>query len=63
MEGLKREDIIRVIEGKGAAERVPLLMDIWIYDNVFENDPNIFLAAGCIVCLSGYVHFGEWKMH
>lgn len=39
MEGLKREDIIRVIEGKGAAERVPLLMDIWIYDNVFENDP------------------------
>lgn len=39
MKGLKREDIIRVIEGKGAAERVPLLMDIWIYDNVFENDP------------------------
>ena len=39
MEELKREDIIRVIEGKGTAGRVPLLMDVWIYDNVFEGDP------------------------
>ncbi len=36
MKGLKREDIIQVIEGKGAAKRVPLLMDLWIYDNVFD---------------------------
>lgn len=38
MKGLKREDIIRVIEGKGEAKRVPLLMDVWIYDNVFDGD-------------------------
>lgn len=39
MKGLKREEIINVIEGKGAAKRVPLLMDVWIYDNVFDGDP------------------------
>lgn len=39
METLKKEDITNVIEGKSAAERVPLLYDIWIYDNVFQNDP------------------------
>lgn len=35
---LKREEICRVIEGKGRAERIPLLYDIWIYDNVFGYD-------------------------
>ena len=38
MEVLKKEDVLRVIEGKGAAKRIPLLYDIWIYDNVFQND-------------------------
>lgn len=36
MEALLREDIIKVIEGKGAAKRIRLLYDIWIYDNVFR---------------------------
>lgn len=39
METLKREQVINVIEGRGEAKRVPLLYDIWIYDNVFENNP------------------------
>lgn len=38
MNELKREDIIRVIERKGAAERVPLAFDFWIGANVFGND-------------------------
>ena len=35
MKPLGREDVVRVIEGKGAAERVPLLYDLWIYGNLF----------------------------
>lgn len=38
MEILNKEDMLSVIEGRGAAKRVPLLYDIWIYDNVFQND-------------------------
>lgn len=39
MEELKREEIIRVIEGRGSAGRIPVLYDIWIYNNVFQNSP------------------------
>lgn len=38
METLNKEDVLRVIEGRGAAARVPLLYDIWIYDNVFQDN-------------------------
>lgn len=38
MKALSKETVKRVIEGKGAAERVPLLYDLWIYDNVFGGD-------------------------
>ena len=38
METLKREDIINVIEGKGRAGRIPLLYDLWIYENAFGGD-------------------------
>lgn len=38
MQQLNRQDIIRIIEGKGAAERVPLLYDLWIYENMFDDD-------------------------
>lgn len=37
MDALKKEEIVGVIEGKGAAKRVPLLYDLWIYGNLFEN--------------------------
>lgn len=39
MKNLSREEVKKVIEGKGAAERVPLLYDLWIYDNIFNGDP------------------------
>lgn len=35
MEYLLKEDIIKTIEGKGRAERIPLLYDIWIRSNAF----------------------------
>lgn len=35
---LSRDEVARVIEGKGAARRVPLLYDLWIYDNAFGGD-------------------------
>lgn len=38
MRTLTREEINNVIEGKGRAERIPLLYDIWIYDDVFGED-------------------------
>ncbi len=38
MRTLTREEVIHVIEGKGKAERVPLLYDFWIYSNVFGED-------------------------
>ena len=38
MKLLDREDIIKVIEGKSHAERVPLLYDLWIYENMFDNN-------------------------
>lgn len=38
MKTLKREDIIRVIEGRGHAERVPILYDLWIHENVFGDN-------------------------
>ena len=38
MQQLNRQDIIRIIEGKGAAERVPLLYHLWIYENMFDDD-------------------------
>lgn len=37
METLKRQEVINVIEGKGAASRVPLCYDMWIYNNAFGN--------------------------
>lgn len=40
MKALSKEDLIKVIEGKGSAERIPILYDIWIYDNMFGNDPD-----------------------
>ena len=39
MDFLSKEDIIKVVEGKEHAERVPLMYDIWIYDNMFGDDP------------------------
>ena len=35
---LTREEVIRVIEGKGAAERVPLLVHMWVNPNAFSGD-------------------------
>lgn len=37
-EPLQREDIISVIEGKGAAERVPNLVQLWVHPNSFGDD-------------------------
>ena len=36
MEFLTRQEIKNVIEGKGAAERPPILYDLWIGNNVFQ---------------------------
>ena len=33
---LRRDDMIRVIEGKGRAERIPLLFHVWINANAFD---------------------------
>lgn len=33
---LSREEMIRVIEGKGCADRVPLLYHMWIYPDAFD---------------------------
>ncbi len=41
MESLSREEVKKVIEGKGAAKRVPLMYDLWIYDNIFEDSPEL----------------------
>ena len=38
METLSSADICRVIEGRGAASRVPLVYDHWIYANAFGDD-------------------------
>lgn len=38
MKPLCKDDVLSVIEGKGALDRVPLLYDIWIYDNLFEDN-------------------------
>lgn len=38
METLTREEITNVIEGKGRARRIPLLYDLWIYENAFGDD-------------------------
>ena len=38
MKALTREEVRNVIEGKGAAERVPLAYAFWIYGNIFGND-------------------------
>ena len=35
MRNLTREEVRNVIEGKGAAFRVPLAYDIWIGNNIF----------------------------
>ena len=35
---LSREEIIRVIEGKGCAKRVPLLYHMWIYPDAFSGE-------------------------
>ena len=35
---LSRGEIIRVIEGKGCASRVPLLYHMWIYPNAFSGE-------------------------
>lgn len=33
---LKREDVIKVIEGCGAANRVPIILDFWVHPESFE---------------------------
>ena len=38
MRTLTKEEIKNVIEGKGRAERIPMLYDLWIYGNVFGED-------------------------
>lgn len=38
MEALSRQEVKHVIEGRGCAWRIPLLYDIWIYENVFYGD-------------------------
>lgn len=38
METLTRQEVKNVIEGKGRAKRIPLLYDMWIYDNMFGDD-------------------------
>ena len=38
MQTLTREEVKKVIDGNGRAKRVPLLYDLWIYDNMFGND-------------------------
>lgn len=42
MRTLTREEIIRVIEGKGRAERIPLLYDLWIYNNAFGEYEEVY---------------------
>lgn len=46
METLTREEIRNVIEGRGAASRVPLLYDQWIGANIFGGDAEKE-PAGC----------------
>ena len=36
MKNLSREEVKQVIEGRGKASRVPILFDMWIYDNIFD---------------------------
>lgn len=38
MDDLSRQEVINVIEGKGAARRPPVLYDLWIGNNVSEQD-------------------------
>lgn len=38
MSYLGKEEIKKVIEGRGAAERVPLLYDLWISENIFDGN-------------------------
>ena len=38
MENLTREEVKQVIEGRGRASRVPILYDMWIYNNIFDGD-------------------------
>ena len=38
MKTMTREEIKRVIEGKGQGLRVPLCYDFWIYPNAFGDD-------------------------
>ncbi len=42
MRTLTREEVKNVIEGKGRAERIPLLYDLWIYNNMFGEDEKIY---------------------
>lgn len=42
MRTLTREEIIRVIEGKGRAERIPLLYDLWIGNAAFGEDEEAY---------------------
>ena len=41
MRNLTREEVRNVIEGKGAAFRVPLAYDIWIGNNIFGGSEEI----------------------
>ncbi len=36
---MTREEVIKVIEGKGQGLRVPLAYDFWIGNNVFGDNP------------------------
>lgn len=38
MENLSRQEVKRVIEGKGAVDRPPILYDLWVGNNLFHNN-------------------------
>lgn len=42
MHALTREEIINVIEGKGRAERIPLLYNLWLGEKIFDGDAEAY---------------------
>lgn len=45
---LSREDVIRVIEGKGCASRVPLLVHLWVYPGAFTGEKRARISSPAI---------------
>lgn len=41
MKALSKTEVKKVIEGRGAAERVPLMYDLWVYNNIFAGDQKL----------------------